>query len=143
MKRKLKKIVNVLKIILVAIILLVLLLGLNGCTKSDHVNYNIRKDADNFKVHRRVIALNTRTNEALFQVEGLISIATDNDGDLNVTIKIGEEDYKLFYAHLSKDVTYTCVQLESIKENAYAYKITFFPTKKAIENGLIDLESTD
>ena len=140
MKKKIKRIVLG---ILLAAILLVMLLGLNGCTKSDHVNYNIRKDADNFKVYRRVIALNTRTNEALFQVEGLISIATDGDGDLNVTIKTGEDEYKLFYAHLSKDVTYTSVQLNGIKENAYAYKITFFPTKKAVENGLVDLETTD
>ena len=140
MKKKIKRIVLG---ILLAVILLVMLLGLNGCTKSDHVNYNIRKDADNFKVYRRVIALNTRTNEALFQVEGLISIATDGDGDLNVTIKTGEDEYKLFYAHLSKDVTYTSVQLNGIKENAYAYKITFFPTKKAVENGLVDLETTD
>lgn len=140
MKKKIKRIVLG---ILLAVILLVMLLGLNGCTKSDHVNYNIRKDADNFKVYRRVIALNTRTNEALFQVEGLISIATDGDGDLNVTIKTGEDEYKLFYAHLSKDVTYTSVQLNGIKENAYAYKITFFPTKKAVENGIVDLETTD
>lgn len=138
-----KKIFHSLTIIIFIFFFLVMLVGLNGCRKADRVNYNIRKDADNFKVQRRVVALNTRTNEALFQVEGLISIDSDEDGDLNVTIKTGEDSYKLFYAHLSKDVTYTCIQLEEISENSYSYKITFFPTKEFIENGLIDMKSTD
>lgn len=133
---------SIVKVVLIVIMLTAVLLGINGCTKSSRVNFNIKQDADNFKIHRRVIALNTRTGEALFQVEGLISIGSDDDGDLNVTIKTGNDDYKLFYAHLSTDVTYTCVQLESAKENPYAYKITFFPVKEQIENGLIDLKST-
>ena len=44
-----------------------------GCRQADRVNYNIRKDADNFNVRRRVVAINTRTNESLFVVEGLLS----------------------------------------------------------------------
>ena len=138
-----KRIKAGLSIILITVFLLVALLGLNGCRQADRVKYNIQKDADSFKVQRRVIALNTRTNEALFQVEGLISIDADEDGDLNVTIRTGEDEYKLFYAHLSKDVTYTCIQLEAIEENPYAYKITFFPAKEFIESGLIDLGTTE
>lgn len=140
---KLQRTVKGLKIVAVTIIVLILLIGLNGCRESDRVNYNIRKDADNFKVQRKVVALNTRTNEALFQVEGLISIDADEDGDLNVTIKTGDNDFKLFYAHLSTDVTYTCVQLEPTEANPYAYKITFFPAKEVIENGLIDVEAAE
>ena len=108
-----------------------------GCREVDRVDYNIRKDADNFKVRRKVVAINTRTNEALFEVEGLISIHSDSDGDLNVTIQTGPEEYKLFYAHLSDDVTYTAIQLEPIKETPYAYVISFFPPKEVIEHGLL------
>ena len=114
----------------------------SGC-KADIVNHNIRQDADNFKIKRRVIALNTRTNEPLFTVEGLISISSDSDGDLNVTIQTGEDEYKLFYAHLSDDVTYTCVQLEGDNVTPYAYEISFFPLKETLEHGLIDLKSSD
>lgn len=108
-----------------------------GCREADRVNFNIREDADNFKVRRRVVAINTRTNDALFEVEGLISIHSDSDGDLNVTIQTGPEEYKLFYAHLSDDVTYTAIQLEPIKETPYAYVISFFPPKEVIEHGLL------
>lgn len=116
---------------------------LAGCQKSSQVNFNIRNDANNFKIRRKVVALNTRTNEALFTVEGYISIDTDSDGDLNVTIRTGEDEYKLFYAHLSEDVTYTSIQLEPRKTNQYAYEISFFPVKEAIMHGLVDANSTE
>lgn len=122
---------------------LALTIGLTGCRQSDRVSYNLRKDADEFTIRRRVIAINTRTNDALFEVEGLISISADSDGDLNVLIQTGPEQYKLFYAHLSQDVTYTCVQLEPTETTPYAYEIAFFPPKEVIEHGLIDITITE
>lgn len=122
---------------------LALTIGLTGCRQADRVSYNLRKDADEFTIRRRVIAINTRTNEALFEVEGLISISADSDGDLNVLIQTGPEQYKLFYAHLSQDVTYTCVQLEPTETTPYAYEIAFFPPKEVIEHGLIDITITE
>lgn len=119
------------------------LLMLTGCQKSCAVNYNLRNDANNFKVRRKVVALNTQTDETLFSVEGYISIDTDSDGDLNVMIRTGEDEYKLFYAHLSDDVTYTSIQLEPRETNQYAYEISFFPAKEAIMHGLIDINSTE
>lgn len=122
---------------------LALTIGLTGCRQADRVSYNLRKDADEFTIRRRVIAINTRTNEALFEVEGLISISADSDGDLNVLIQTGPEQYKLFYAHLSQDVTYTCVQLEPVETTPYAYEIAFFPPKEVIEHGLVDITITE
>lgn len=138
-----KKVMKVVGICAFCALFVILIFGLNGCAKSDRVNYNIRQDANNFKVKRRVIALNTRTNEALFEVEGYISLTTDSDGDLNVTIQTGPSTYKLFYAHLSKDVTYTSVQLGDDNTNPYAYDIQFFPTDEVIKNGLVDISSSD
>lgn len=138
-----KKIVKIVSICVFCTLIFILIFGLNGCAKSERVNYNIKQDADNFKVKRRVIALNTRTDKALFEVEGYISLNTDTDGDLNVTIQTGPSSYKLFYAHLSKDVTYTSVQLEDDDTNPYAYDIQFFPADEVIKNGLVDISSTD
>lgn len=136
-----------LKYILLAIVIIVVIiflsLGLNGCAEVESVNYNIKQDADNFKIRRRVVALNTRTNEPLFSVEGYISLNTDVDGDLNVTIKTGRDSYKLFYAHLSKDVTYTSIQLDDVKADPYAYDIQFFPAKEVIEHGIVNIKSTE
>jgi hypothetical protein len=126
-----------------SLVVLTTLVTLGGCTKSTRVNYNLKQDANNFKVRRKVVALNTRTNEALFTVEGYISLETDSDGDLNVTIQTGENDYKLFYAHLSEDVTYTSIQLDSTETNEYAYEISFFPLKESIMHGLVDITSSE
>lgn len=114
-----------------------------GCRKADRVNYNLKLDADNFKIRRRVVAINTRTNDTLFMVEGNISISIDDDGDLNVTIKTGPDEYKLFYAHLSDTVTYTAIQINGANVTPYAYNISFFPAKEALEHGLIDITSTE
>lgn len=100
------------------LIILASVFALTGCSKASRVNWNIREDANNFKITRKVVALNTRTNDPLFTVEGKISLNSDDDGDLNVTIKTGKGKYKLFYAHLSNDVTYTCIQTEAKKRKS-------------------------
>lgn len=128
------------------IMILLAALMLTGCIedrKSNNVRHNIRLDADNFKIRRRVVAINTRLNETLFMVEGYISLSTDNDGDLNVLIQTGEEEYKLFYAHLSADVTYTSIQLEGASVTPYAYNIAFFPLAETLTHGLFDVVSTE
>lgn len=134
-----KKITKVIGIIVVVLLFLLVIFGLNGCTRAERANWNLRQDADNFDIRRRVVAINTRTNEALFEVEGLISINDDDDGDLNVTIKTND-GYKLFYAHLSKDVTYTCIQIDSKQVDPYAYDIKFFPAQDVIEHGLVNID---
>ena len=114
-----------------------------GCEKSDRVNWNIRREANNFNVYRRVVAVNTRLNETLFAVEGYISINVDTDGDLNVTIQTGDDEYKMFYAHLGNDVTYTVIQIEPSDVTPYAYNIAFFPAKEVLEHGLFDTVSSE
>ena len=123
--------------------MMALIMLLTGCEKSDRVNFNIRREANNFNVYRRVVAINTRLNETLFAVEGYISINVDTDGDLNVTIQTGKEEFKLFYAHLGTDVTYTVIQIDPIDVTPYAYNISFFPAKEALEHGLLDIVSSE
>ena len=123
--------------------IMMLVMALAGCEKSDRVNFNIRREANNFNVYRRVVAINTRLNETLFAVEGYISINVDTDGDLNVTIQTGKEEFKLFYAHLGTDVTYTVIQIDPIDVTPYAYNISFFPAKEVLEHGLLDIVSSE
>lgn len=128
---------------IIAVLLVLLLAGCIEDRKSDNVRHNIRLDADNFKIRRRVVAINTRLNETLFMVEGYISLDIDSDGDLNVLIQTGDDEYKLFYAHLSSDVTYTSIQLEGAAVTPYAYNIAFFPLAETLTHGLFDVVSTE
>lgn len=131
-----------LRIILSVVLTFACLFAFTGCRKAEHVEHNLKKDADNYKIVRRLVALNTRTDKPLFVIEGRISISVDEDKDLNVTIRTGDDSYKLFYAHLSKDVTYTCVQVKAKKENPYLYKIEYFPLTDIVNKGL-PVESTN
>ena len=137
---KIKKIAHVIFLFTVT---LFIVLMMTGCEKSDRVNFNIRREANNFNVYRRVVAINTRLNETLFAVEGYISVNVDADGDLNVTIQTGEDEFKLFYAHLGNDVTYTVIQTEPTDVTPYAYNISFFPAREVIEHGLFDVTSSE
>ena len=60
---------------------------LSACTQADIVQYNLRRKAEDFNVRRRITVLNTRTDKAMMQITGLLSIDTDADGDLNITIQ--------------------------------------------------------
>ena len=95
------------KKIFTIVLILVLSIVLVACSsQSEKVTYNLRREAEEFNVRRRITVMNTRTDTALMQITGLLSIDVDNDGDLNITIEKAPGEYVLNYAHLSQDTTY-------------------------------------
>ena len=122
---------------LVVIFLLVLLFVLAGCTQADKVTSNLRRQAEDFSIRRRITVFNTRTDTPLMQVTGLLSIGTDSDGDLNITIEKAPGEYVLNFAHLSQDTTYIVEQIETKEVSKYAYEIVFYP--KQLASGWFDL----
>jgi hypothetical protein len=104
-----------------------LVLIMAGCSQSDRVTHNLRREAEEFNVRRRITVMNTRTDKALMQITGLLSINTDSDGDLNITIEKAPGEYVLNYAHLSQDTTYIVEQIETKAVNKYQYEIIFYP----------------
>lgn len=69
------------KKILTIVLLVVLAITLAGCTQADKVNSNLRREAEDFKVRRRITVFNTRTDRALMQITGLLAIDVDSDGE--------------------------------------------------------------
>lgn len=115
------------KRITVFALILVMALVLTACSAADKVKYNLRREAEEFNVRRRITVMNTRTDTALMQITGLLSINTDSDGDLNITIEKAPGEYVLNYAHLSQDTTYIVEQIETKAVNKYQYEIIFYP----------------
>lgn len=109
------------------IIILFVCLFLVGCRSVDKVSHNLSLDADEFKVRRRLVFINLRTNDYIFELEGLCSINVDRDNDLNIICKVGDDKYQKHFVHLTNEVTYTVEQLNELKENKYKYKIYFKP----------------
>ena len=109
----------------------VAVLGLAGCASdADTVSYNLSQDAEQFKVERRVVFFNGITDQYLLTIEGRCSIETANSaaaGSLEVTCKLGPDEYKKHFLGLSDNVSYFVEQLEAIDSDEYHYKVIFKP----------------
>ena len=115
------------KLIATIVAMLLAAVSLAACANdSETVSHNLSQDADNFKVHRRVVFFNGITDKYLLSIEGYCSI-TDEDNQLEVTCKVGESTYKKHFLGLSDNVSYFVEQLEPIESDPYHYKVVFKP----------------
>ena len=130
------------KKITLIVMMVLMVLALASCsTQSETVRYNLKREADDFNVRRRITVLNTRTDTAMMQITGLLSIDVDGDGDLNIAIEKAPGEYVLNYAHLSQDTTYIVEQIETMEVSKYQYEIKFYPSR--IISGWYDIRLTD
>ena len=128
------------KIILI-VLLVVTVLVISSCRQADIVRHNLKREADDFNIRRRITVLNTRTDTPMMQITGLLSINVDEDGDLNITIEKEPNQFVLNYAHLSQDTTYIVEQIETKEVNKYQYEIKFYPTQ--LISGFLDVKLSD
>ncbi len=103
---------------------------LTGCTSADTVSYNISREADEFKVKRRIVFVNLRTNDYLLEITGNCSVKggeSSGNNELEVICKIGDEKYQKHFLHIADETTYTVEQLEYSDVSRYDYEIVFRP----------------
>lgn len=98
-----------------------------GCDQpaAKTVGENISTAADNFEVQRKIVGINTRTDKFLFYVEGRCSI--ERQGDLIVTCKQGENDYRKHYIGQATDVAWVSTQMDGIKVSEYRTRVVLNP----------------
>jgi len=115
------------KLLLLLWIVMLLLLG--GCAAdADIASANLSKEADMFRVDRRIVFYNGISGEYILVIEGKCSLGNyDSQGELSVTCKVGENNYKKHFLGLSDNVTYFAEQIESASVDAYHYKVIFKP----------------
>ena len=102
-------------------------IALTGCRESERVSYNLSQEADNFNVTRQLTVFNTRNSDILFQMTGNFSIEKEADGDLAV---IGENPNGTYYKHfvlMSRDITYTVIDIGTTTVDRYQFTINFNP----------------
>lgn len=115
------------KILLAALVALSLLF--TACTDADTVSANISKEADMFRVNRRIVFYNGISGEYILVIEGFCSLGNfDASGELSVTCKTGDDSYKKHYLGLSDNVTYFSEQVESKGVSPDHYKVIFKPS---------------
>lgn len=111
-----------------AAVLIGMALVLGACTEADTVSENLSKEADTFKVDRRVVFFNGITDKYLLTIEGKCSLGNNDDArSLTVTCKTGEGEYKKHFLGLSDNVSFFVEQTESESVDPYHYKVIFRP----------------
>ena len=125
MNKKMKKY----SVVLGALLLMVLLTSIAaGCNDAKVASNNLSKAADQFEINRRVVFFNGITDKYLLVIEGRASINVDTaDGQLEVTCKTGENEYKKHFLGLSDNVSYFVEQIDAAKVNVYHYRVIFKP----------------
>jgi hypothetical protein len=110
-----------------------------GCTDADVASNNLSRDADNFKIMRRVVFFNGITDTYLLSIEGRCAIiheaaSADTGGadQLEVTCKVGDQ-YKKHFLGLSDNVTYFVEQVDGADVSPDHYKISFKPPNIDVE----------
>lgn len=114
--------------LLVLMIMPVLLL--TGCDSASTVSNNLSKEANEFKVKRRITFINLRTNEYLFQVTGNCSVKggrSDINREVQLICRIGEDKYQKHFLYIANETTYVVEQLEYNDVSRYDYEFIFRP----------------
>lgn len=96
-----------------------------GGTAAGTASENLSTAADNFEVQRKIVGVNTRTDKFLFYVEGRCSI--ERAGDLIVTCKHGDDDYRKHYVGQATDVAWVSTQMDGIKVSEYRTRVILKP----------------
>ena len=112
---------------LLIIVLVVLLL--TACeTPADVASVNLSKAADMFEITRRIVFYNGISGEYILTIEGLCSLGNyDSAGELTVTCKTGDNEYKKHFLGLSDNVTFFAEQIDSAGVDPYHYRVIFRP----------------
>lgn len=114
--------------VMVILLLIAMGLSLTGCNQADRVSANISKEADNFNVTRRLVAINTRTDNLLFEVIGNFSISNNSAGEIEITMQTGPAEYKKHFLYINKTWTsYTVEDISGANVSPYHYEINFLP----------------
>lgn len=115
----------------------VLLGGLAACSSdADVASSNLSKDADNFKIARRIVFFNGITDTYLLEIDGYCSLGNDDPSyRLSVTCKT-PGGYKKHFLGLSDNVSYFVEQMDPAEVSTDHYKVIFKPESiiPSIEN---------
>lgn len=100
---------------------------LTGCeTDATVVSDNLSTASDQFEISRSVIFYNGITGEVMLNIEGLCSIV-DEGNQLEVTCRVGEDEYTKDFLGLSDNVTYFVHQLETADVSKYHHTVVIKP----------------
>ena len=99
-----------------------------GGPAEDKIQHNVMRDISNFKTYRRIQVINLRSDKVLMEFEGYLTSKLDSEGDVNIMIMTGQDQYQLHYVRLAPEVTYISEQITNTTTDPYHWKINIYAT---------------
>lgn len=115
------------KIFLITMFLILCALMLTGCTQVDRVSNNIRQQADNFNITRRIVVINARTDKPIFELTGNFSLQNNYNGELEIIVEVGNGVYKKHFVYLNDWTMYVVEDVSGAFVDKYHYEINYLP----------------
>lgn len=122
-----KKVWKSKKIFLAIMSLILCALMLTGCTQVDRVSSNIRQQADNFNITRRIVVINARTDKPVFELTGNFSLQNNYNDELEIIVEIGNGVYKKHFVYLNDWTMYVVEDVSGAFVDKYHYEVNYLP----------------
>ncbi len=115
------------KIISLILVLAIGTIVLTGCTESNRVSNNIRKQADNFNVTRRISVINARSDKPVFELIGNFSLQNNANNELEIIVEVENGKYKKHFIYLNEWTMYVVEDVSGAYVDKYHYEINYLP----------------
>lgn len=115
------------KIISLVIILILVLIMLCGCTEINRVSHNIKQQADNFNVTRRISVINARSDKPVFELIGNFSLQNNANNELEIIVEVENGKYKKHFIYLNEWTMYVVEDVSGAYVDKYHYEINYLP----------------
>lgn len=113
------------KIAIMVVVLIIIAGALSACSEADKVNANLSKQADYFECERKITVYNARTDLIILEAEGYMSVSNNNENELVITCKVGNDEYKKNYIYLNDYTMYVIEDISGTHTDPYHYKLYF------------------
>ena len=115
------------KIISLILVLVIGTIVLTGCTESNRVSNNIRKQADNFNVTRWICVINARSDKPVFELIGNFSLQNNANNELEIIVEVENGKYKKHFIYLNEWTMYVVEDVSGAYVDKYHYEINYLP----------------
>ncbi len=107
--------------------LLTIVISMSGCRQAERAKYNVKKEADNFNVERRLTVINARTDKPILEIIGYFSLSNNSTNELEITLETDKNVYKVDYVYLNEWTIYTVEDISGAHVDPYHYEVNFLP----------------
>ena len=116
-----------LKIVILLGIIILVAIVLTGCTEVNRVSSNIKQEADNFNVTRRIVVYNARTDKIVFELIGNFSIQNNMSNELEIICEVDNNVYKKHFVYLNEYTLYVVEDVSGAYVDKYHYEVNYIP----------------